>query len=184
MPAKRVDKKSNKHALEVEEEEKPVEENGVYIFEAHENATYDGQVQRKPTDNIVRRHGQGTYTDAKHFTYTGDWKDDIPHSDSCVIKFASGATYEGCVVEGKFDGRGRYIWPDGKTQYVGQWRANRMHGEGTYTDSNGTVWSGRFYNGTGPGLRQSLTSNNNNAEDSNNNNNKNAGLEAHGNQLQ
>jgi len=66
-----------------------------------------------------------------------------------------------------------------------------MHGEGTYADSNGTVWSGRFYNGTGPGLRQSLVSssssddgNTNNNNTRSNNNKSNLALEAHGNQLQ
>jgi len=151
MPAKaRHDKRAKE---QVEEEEKPVEENGVYIFEAHDNATYDGQVLRKPTDNILRRHGRGTYTD-KHFSYTGDWKDDAPNGENAVMKFSSGATYEGTVIDGKFEGKGTYTWPDRKTVYCGQWRANRMHGEGTYTDSNGVVWTGRFYNGTGPGLRQ------------------------------
>jgi hypothetical protein len=175
MPAKaRQDKRAKEH---VEEEEKPVEENGIYIFEAHENATYDGQVQRKQTDNIIRRHGRGTYTD-KHFSFTGDWKDDTPNGENCVIKFASGASYEGTVIEGKFEGKGTYTWPDRKTVYNGQWRANRMHGEGTYTDSNGVVWTGRFYNGTGPGLRQPVTSTTKNNTSANNRN------DVGGNQLQ
>lgn len=167
MPAKRIQdsKRAAASKNEPEEEEKPAEEAGVYIFEAHENATYDGQVQRnKLTDNVIRRHGRGTYTDKGHFTYAGDWKDDVPQGDNCVIKFASGATYEGSVIEGKFDGRGTYTWPDGRTQYSGQWRANRMHGEGVYKDANGMVWSGRFYNGTGPGLRQQQLAGGTNSE--------------------
>ncbi len=148
-------KHNNRGDAEPEEEEKPLEENGVYIFEAHGGAVYDGQVQRRPADGIVRRHGTGTYADKEHFTYAGEWRDDVPHGASCVVSFASGARYEGGVVDGKFDGRGTYTWPDGKRQYTGQWRANRMHGEGVYRDANGTVWTGRFYNGVGPGLSQS-----------------------------
>ena len=149
MPAKRHDKKKEQQ----EEDERPVDEQGAYIFEAHGHATYDGQVQRR--DGVVRRHGAGTFRDER-FTYTGDWRDDAMHCDAAVVRFASGAVYEGAVVDGKFDGRGAFRWPDGSC-YAGQWRANRMHGEGTYTDRDGLAWTGRFYNGTGPGLRQPLT---------------------------
>ncbi len=27
-----------------------------------------------------------------------------------------------------------------------------MHGQGTFTDTQGVTWKGKFYNGTGPGL--------------------------------
>jgi hypothetical protein len=155
MPPKRQEVKggkSIKQQAEADEEAQPLEEQGVYIFEAHGNATYDGQVQRRD-GGVMRRHGRGTYTD-KHITYTGDWRDDQMTSDAAVVKFAAtGATYEGTVVDGKFEGRGTYKWADGSC-YTGQWRANRMHGEGTYRDAAGMLWSGRFYNGTGPGLRQ------------------------------
>ena len=34
--------------------------------------------------------------------------------------------------------------------------ACRMHGQGTFTDTDGHKWMGKFYNGTGPGLTNLL----------------------------
>lgn len=39
-----------------------------------------------------------------------------------------------------------YTWPDGAT-YDGAWQFSRMHGDGAYTDRDGVVWRGRFFNG-------------------------------------
>ncbi len=42
-------------------------------------------------------------------------------------------------------------WPNG-AMYSGEWRENKMHGNGTYVDKEGNTWVGQFFNGTGPGL--------------------------------
>jgi len=42
-------------------------------------------------------------------------------------------------------------WPNG-ARYVGEWRENKMHGDGTYIDKEGNTWTGQFFNGIGPGL--------------------------------
>lgn len=140
MPPKKKEEKKE------EEEARPVEESGTYVFE--DGARYSGQVVRK--DGQLRRHGIGTHSDAA-LTYAGSWKDDAMHGEG-TLTFASGASYTGSLVEGKMDGKGVYKWAD-SSFYDGQWRFNRMHGEGTYGDVHGEVWHGRFYNGTGPGLR-------------------------------
>jgi hypothetical protein len=34
----------------------------------------------------------------------------------------------------------------------GDWVSNVMHGQGSFTDTEGHCWAGQFYNGAGPGL--------------------------------
>jgi hypothetical protein len=145
MPPKKKDEKKE------ELDAAPLVETGTYVFEAFNNARYNGQIVRR--DGVARRNGQGTFADGS-ISYDGNWKDDVMHGDG-KISFADGATYVGSFTEGTMDGTGIYRWPDG-SHYDGQWRCNRMHGEGTYTDADGQVWKGKFYNGTGPGLRKSV----------------------------
>lgn len=140
MPPKKRDEKKE------EEEQKPVEDNGTYVFD--DNSRYAGQVLRKES---LKRNGTGVQTDpATGMSYNGAWKDDMMHGEG-ILTFPSGATYSGSFYMNKFDGKGLYKWTDG-SWYDGPWRNNRMHGEGTYCDAKGEVWHGRFYNGTGPGL--------------------------------
>ncbi|KAG5484158.1 hypothetical protein CUR178_07312 [Leishmania enriettii] len=101
-------------------------------------------------DAPVFRHGRGVYT-CPSFTYAGDWVEDEMHGRGQLAFVESGNVYEGEFYHGCFSGEGTYRWRDG-AMYCGQWRANRMHGEGVYTDVNAHVWKGRYYNGTGPGL--------------------------------
>ena len=42
-------------------------------------------------------------------------------------------------------------WADGRS-YSGEWRENKMHGKGVYTDKDGHNWTGQFFHGSGPGL--------------------------------
>ena len=130
-----------------EEEARPVEDTGVFVFNAQ--SRYSGQFVRR--EGVVRRHGKGDFTDG-FLSYSGDWADDKMHGAG-RLHFASGAAYDGTLHEGTFDGRGKYAWADG-SWYDGQWRSNRMHGDGIYSDPEGRQWEGRFYNGTGPGLKR------------------------------
>ncbi|KAG5488359.1 uncharacterized protein JKF63_07954 [Porcisia hertigi] len=102
------------------------------------------------SDPPVFRHGHGVYT-CPSFTYAGDWVEDEMHGSGRLVFTQSGNAYDGEFSHGYFSGQGSYQWSDGSV-YCGQWRANRMHGEGVYTDVQGHVWKGRYYNGTGPGL--------------------------------
>ncbi|GET86433.1 hypothetical protein, conserved [Leishmania tarentolae] len=101
-------------------------------------------------DPMVFRHGRGVYT-CPSFAYAGDWVEDEMHGSGQLAFVESGNIYEGEFSHGCFSGQGTYRWHDGAV-YCGQWRSNRMHGEGVYTDVQGHVWKGRYYNGTGPGL--------------------------------
>lgn len=96
------------------------------------------------------RHGRGTYV-SPVLRYTGDWDEDEMHGRGTLSFVASGNTYEGDFVRGKFEGTGVYRWADG-SKYEGGWRDNHMHGEGVFLDVDGNVWKGKYYNGSGPGL--------------------------------
>ena len=133
---------------EKREDDEMVEESGSFVFEEVQG-TYQGAIQRKGAE--VKRNGSGAYQDT-NVAYEGGWKDDQLHGTGKLRFLASNSAYDGGFYEGKFDGTGTFKWATGAV-YVGQWRANRMHGDGVYTDCDGTVWHGKFYNGTGPGLR-------------------------------
>lgn len=161
-PKKKDEKKPA--AAAVEEEEQPIEENGTYVFAADDGAggaltsnppRYTGQVARRPQGEggpvTIRREGWGTYAD-EFITYEGNWKDDAMHGEGTLTFNMTGSKYKGSFIDNQFDGRGVFTWTNG-CRYEGQWRANKMHGEGSFTDVAGQVWNGKFYNGTGPGLR-------------------------------
>lgn len=143
MPPKKKDEKKEE---DNKDKAQPVEDNGTFVFP--DNARYTGQFVRRE-GGVVKRHGTGAFADG-FLSYDGGWKDDAMHGAG-TVKFSSGASYEGTFYENRFDGQGKYCWPDG-SWYEGQWRHDRMHGEGTYSDVTGQLWQGRFYNGTGPGL--------------------------------
>jgi hypothetical protein len=146
-PKKGKDEKKDEGPQEV------VEETGTFIFPENNDATYSGMIIKR--DGIMMRNGKGSFTDVA-LTYDGEWKDDAMHGEGKLVFRDDNSSYEGSFVDGLFDGRGVYLWGNG-SRYEGQWRLNRMHGEGQYTDADGVVWAGKFYNGTGPGLRKATT---------------------------
>ncbi|CUG87740.1 Hypothetical protein, putative [Bodo saltans] len=146
-PKKGKDEKKDEGPQEV------VEETGTFIFPDHNDATYSGMIIKR--DGVMMRNGKGSFTDVA-LTFEGEWKDDTMHGEGRLVFRDDGSSYEGQFVDGLFDGRGVYLWGNG-SRYEGQWRLNRMHGEGQYTDADGVVWTGKFYNGTGPGLRKATT---------------------------
>lgn len=54
-------------------------------------------------------------------------------------------TYEGDYVNGKKDGEGTFVWPDGSV-YQGEWKNDMRHGEGTYTWPDGDSYTGEWEN--------------------------------------
>ena len=61
-----------------------------------------------------------------------------------VITYESGDIYNGQLVNGRRDGKGKMSFAHGDT-YVGQWRANGMcDAEGVYTFKNGSEYRGGF----------------------------------------
>ena len=59
--------------------------------------------------------------------------------------------YQGQVKDGKPNGLGVIIYPDGiwkgGNKYVGEWKDGKEHGQGTQTSSDGRKYVGEFKNG-------------------------------------
>ncbi|MFN4174242.1 MAG: MORN repeat-containing protein [Parachlamydiaceae bacterium] len=59
--------------------------------------------------------------------------------------------YEGQAVDGKFNGRGVFIYKN-KSYYVGEWKDHRMNGIGKHVNSDGNTYEGEFVNGARNGF--------------------------------
>ena len=115
-------------------------------------------------------HGQGAFTFADGSGYVGEWRDGRPNGQGTKT-FADGTVQEGIYKDGEFKyaqkasstvtalppcpkdqsqrfhncvGTGTY--EDGG-EYVGEWRDNKYHGQGTFTFGPSTQWAGEKYVG-------------------------------------
>jgi hypothetical protein len=131
--------------VEIVEQPPPVVKNktGTGKFQFPDGALYEGEWMEIKTERL--RHGTGKYTDGDE-TYEGMWVNDSLTGDSCMVRLAGGAEYNGEMKEHKYSGLGKYTWSDGAT-YQGGWLNSKMHGEGTYTGPDNVNWSGAFRNG-------------------------------------
>lgn len=60
--------------------------------------------------------------------------------------YANGNIYEGYVVNGKAEGKGKFTWTNGD-RYEGEFSNNEMNGNGILTYANGDRYEGDFVNG-------------------------------------
>ena len=63
-----------------------------------------------------------------------------------ILSFTSGAKYEGYHKDGKYCGKGIYIFADGRF-YAGDFENSTYNGEGEYHYSNGAISKGQFKDG-------------------------------------
>ena len=74
--------------------------------------------------------------------------------DNCYgeITFEGSGSYQGEWKNNKMTGQGTYFWEDGG-KYVGEWKNSNRHGKGTHVSSNGTkyvgVWKDNIREGKG-----------------------------------
>eukprot|EP01012_Entosiphon_sulcatum_P026626 TRINITY_DN32097_c0_g1_i1.p1 TRINITY_DN32097_c0_g1~~TRINITY_DN32097_c0_g1_i1.p1 ORF type:complete len:1159 (-),score=228.77 TRINITY_DN32097_c0_g1_i1:11-3487(-) len=124
--------------------------------------TYEGEFDAKG-----RRHGRGTLTWANGNRYDGEWEegrmtgravftyggqngdlyegcflDDKKHGEG-KYTFANGNTYTGLFQNDKRHGNGEYRWVCGD-RYIGEWCEGKMHGKGITTYANGNKYEGLF----------------------------------------
>lgn len=90
--------------------------------------------------------GEGTLTSAAA-TYIGTFKDGIPHGAG-YFKYLGGrgGLYEGGVADGKPDGKGISMEPEG-TEYEGEWKAGLRHGYGRAKFALGGSYEGAWERG-------------------------------------
>jgi hypothetical protein len=67
----------------------------------------------------------------------------------------SGMKYEGDFVNGKYEGVGKYIWPDGY-YYEGEFKDSKLAGRGILKDPCGQTWYGKFEGNFANNLRFKL----------------------------
>ena len=70
----------------------------------------------------------------------GEWKDGEFFKGTAIY---DGTTYVGEFKEDVFHGQGTYIWSDGN-KYVGEWKNGKHHGQGTHTFPDGVKLVGEF----------------------------------------
>jgi len=91
-----------------------------------------------------KRHGEGTQTWSKveaHLKNTRIW--DNGHMET-TIAFSDGREYIEASPRKGF--RRLEYWPDGR-EYVGQWKNDQPHGQGTVTWPDGSKYVGQWKNG-------------------------------------
>jgi hypothetical protein len=99
------------------------------------------------------RNGRGTYWDKENNVYIGHWKNNRRNGQGSQFymvkdwsedKHGEGwlrentENYSGNFQNDVFLGEGTYRWEDG-TKYVGEWAANKKHGEGYFDYGNGNI---------------------------------------------
>ena len=76
-------------------------------------------------------------------------------------QFDNGDIYEGCTdVEGRFNGKGKYTWADGR-YYSGDWVNNKREGSGEFKFSDGSLYKGDWVNNKRDGKGKYITTDGN-----------------------
>jgi len=68
------------------------------------------------------------------------------HNCVGIYTYDDGGKYVGEWKDNKKHGQGTYSWPSGSS-YVGNWKDNKKHGQGTYTYQSGASYVGEYKNG-------------------------------------
>ena len=95
-------------------------------------------------------HGQGTWTDSEEWEYAGEWKDHQPHGRG--TKKSESLEYVGEWRKGLKNGHGTEIYthpddPDLSSTYVGEFKDDEYHGQGTHIWLDGIKYVGEFKEG-------------------------------------
>jgi hypothetical protein len=71
------------------------------------------------------------------------WWTGKPQGYGTMIFVMTGDIYEGYWYDGKFWGKGKFMWANGN-RYEGDFKDGKMEGKGTLTYANGTQYEGEF----------------------------------------
>uniref|UniRef100_H3HAW8 Uncharacterized protein n=1 Tax=Phytophthora ramorum TaxID=164328 RepID=H3HAW8_PHYRM len=94
-----------------------------------------------------RWSGNGIYVSSEGIKYIGTFSKDKQHGKGKLL-FENGDVFDGHFVHGVAQGSGKtkgiYRFYDSGNVYVGDWVANKRHGNGTYTFVGGSSYTGAF----------------------------------------
>ena len=91
------------------------------------------------------QNGQGTFDDGKKI-YTGQFKGGKYNGQGSLVGHKSGSKYVGEWKDNKRHGQGTFAWKDGR-KLVGEWKDGLPNGQGTYTFPNGDEYVGEYKDG-------------------------------------
>jgi len=110
---------------------------GTFTFESGDK--YVGQFKDG------QRHGQGSYINLDGYKHVGQFKNGDRHGSGSET-YADGTTFVGEYKNDKRSGIFTVLYSSG-AKYVGNYDDNKMHGQGVYTDADGTVKKGLWKKG-------------------------------------
>lgn len=82
--------------------------------------------------------------------------DSHTNSNKVKVTFEGGIEYFGEIMDGKREGRGKQLWPDG-TFYDGEWRDDMANGKGVFRQFDGGDYEGDFKNDRFHGIGKFIT---------------------------
>ena len=126
------------------------------------NLVYEGEIKD------FKREGHGVEK-CPEYVYDGNFHDDMKNGQGSIkylklgrkyegefknneitgygyLIYENKQTYKGNLVDGKKEGKGKYIWPDG-SEYEGEYKNDIREGEGSLKWANGLIFKGKFHNG-------------------------------------
>ena len=87
----------------------------------------------------------------KEYIYEGNFHNDLKDGKGRIKYFQTGDLYEGEFKDDKINGQGTYIWKN-KCQYTGEFKNGEMNGEGKFTWPNGSEYEGDYVKGIREGF--------------------------------
>lgn len=121
-------------------------------IEPSELCTYSGMIYLRNGDTEYRgywsnggREGTGVYTEPS-MSYHGQWRSNAPSGNGRLRLLGSRERYDGEFANGVFHGQGTYTFSDGFV-YSGGYSFDVWHGDGTLTAPDGHVLRCKWVNG-------------------------------------
>lgn len=110
--------------------------------EATKLAGKDGEYKGPSRDK--NPEGEGVFVDKIGSTYTGQWKDGLPHGRGVYTHGYDGSRYDGFWKKGMRHGLGQMNFPDGSS-YVGPWAMDQIWGHGKFTFPSRKQYTGFLF---------------------------------------
>jgi hypothetical protein len=93
-----------------------------------------------------KKHGKGVLRNADGSTLSGEFRSNRVFNSSGSLLFDNGDLFVGTIVNGFYEGEGVLRYADGR-KYEGNWLRGKQTGLGTFTNADGTCWTGQYNNG-------------------------------------